>query len=237
VPAGTYTVTLLVDGKTIESKPLKVVMDPVVQMSDAQQKRYFDMLMDLHDLQRRGNAARDALTPFDSQMNDAATKVSDSKSVPAAVKAQFADLDKDFVTLRETFGVNVGGGAGRGGRAGGGGGGGGRAGGGGAGAAAAPAAAPTGPPDPAQAAGGPGPGGPGGGGPATDIVSRVGSVKSGMMAFTEMPSAAVVKQYDDVKVALPKAVADANALLLRAMTMSQTLKKYDITLTVPAPIK
>jgi len=57
------------------------------------------------------------------------------------------------------------------------------------------------------------------------------------MAFTETPSATLVKQYDDVKVALPKAVADANALLLRAMTMSQTLKKYDITLTVPAPIK
>jgi len=36
---------------------------------------------------------------------------------------------------------------------------------------------------------------------------------------------------------LEKAVADANAFLLRAMTMSQTLKKYDITLTVPAPIK
>jgi len=238
VPAGTYTVTLVVDGKTIESKPLKVVMDPVVQMTEVQQKRYFDMLMDLHDLQRRGTAARDALTPFDAQMSEAVTKVNDSKSVPAAVKTQLGDLNKDFVALRETFGVNVGGGAGRGGRAGGGGGG--RAGGGGAGAgAAAPAApaTPAGPPDAAQAAGGPGPGGFGGGAPATDIVSRVGAVKSGMMAFTEMPSATLVKQYDDVKVALPKAVAEANAFLLRAMTMSQTLKKYDITLTVPAPIK
>jgi photosystem II stability/assembly factor-like uncharacterized protein len=236
VPAGTYTVTLVVDGKTIESKPLKVVMDPAVQMTDAQQKRYFDMVMELHDLQRRGTAARDALTPFDAQISDAATKVNDSKAVPATLKTQFADLDKDFATLRERFGVNVGGGAGRGGRGGGvgGGGGGGRAGGGGG--AAAPAAAAI-PPDAAQAAGAPGPGGFGGGAPQNDIVSRVGTVKSGMMAFTEMPSATLVKQYDDVKVALPKAVADANAFLLRAMTMSQTLKKYDITLTVPAPIK
>ena len=52
--------SLVVDGKTIESKPLKVVMDPAVQMTDLQQKRYFDMLMDLHDLQKRGTAARDA---------------------------------------------------------------------------------------------------------------------------------------------------------------------------------
>jgi hypothetical protein len=57
------------------------------------------------------------------------------------------------------------------------------------------------------------------------------------MAFSEMPSATVVRQYDDVKVALPKAVAETNAFLLRAMTMSQALKKYDIALTVPAPIK
>jgi len=57
------------------------------------------------------------------------------------------------------------------------------------------------------------------------------------MAFTEMPSATVLKQYDEIKLALPKAIADANAFLLRAMTLSQTLKKYDITLNVPAPIK
>ena len=36
---------------------------------------------------------------------------------------------------------------------------------------------------------------------------------------------------------MPKAIADANALLLKAMTISQTLKKYDVTLTVPAPVK
>jgi hypothetical protein len=237
VPAGTYTVTLAVDGKTIESKPLKVVLDPAVQMTDLQQKRYFDMLMDLQDLQRRGAAARDALVPFDAQMSDAATKVTDSKAVPTAVKTQFADLDKDFATLRERFGVNAAGGGGRGGRAGGAGGagGGGRAGGGGAAVQGAPGA-PAGPPDAAQAGGGGG-GGFGGGAPQNDIVSRVATVKSGIMAFSEMPSTTLVKQYDDVRVALPKAVADANAFLLRAMTMSQTLKKYDITLTVPAPIK
>ena len=52
-----------------------------------------------------------------------------------------------------------------------------------------------------------------------------------------MPSDTLMKQYTDVKLALPKAIADANAFLLKAMTMSQALKKYDITLTVPAPVK
>ena len=233
VPAGIYTVTLVVDGKTIESKPMKVVMDPAVQMSEAQQKRYFDIVMDLHDMQRRGTAARDTLTPFESQMTDAAAKVADSKSVPADVKTQFAALDKDFANVRDKFGLNAGGG-----RAGGGGGGRGGAGGGaGRGGGGANAAAP-----PNAAAQGGGAGGAGFGGGAAppspnDVVAKVGTVKSGIMAFTEMPSATLMKQYDDVKASLPKAISEANAVLLRAMTMSATLKKYDINLTVPAPIK
>jgi hypothetical protein len=193
VPGGTYTVTLVVDGKTIESKPLKVVMDPAVQMNDAQQKRYFDIVMDLHDMQRRGSAAREAVTPLETQMTDAAPKVNDAK-VPAAVKTQFADLNKELAALREKLGM--------------------------VGAATPPAG-----------------GGRGGGPVQNDVISKIGSVKSGIMAFSEMPSATMLKQYDDVKTAFPKAISDTNAFLLHAMTVSQALKKYDITLTVPAPIK
>ena len=242
VPAGTYTVTLVVDGKTIESKPMKVVMDPAVQMTDVQQKRYFDILMDLHDMQRRGTAARDAMTPFESQMTDATAKVNDSKTVPAAVKTQFADLEQGvrrrarqawterrrgrrwsrrswwrrrWRSWRRRGGCR---GSSRRRRS---------------SSRSAPAAAA---PDAAQAGGGAGFGG-GGGAPQNDVISRVGTVKSGIMAFTEMPSPTLMKQYDDVKVAMPKAIADTNAFLLHAMTVSQALKKYDITLNVPAPIK
>jgi hypothetical protein len=249
VPAGNYNVTLSVDGKTIESKAMKVVMDPAIQMSEAQQKRYFDMAMELHDLQRRGTQMKDALTPLDTQVKDAATKVADSKSVPAAVKTQFTEFEKDLNAIGEKFGVGATGGGGRGGRGGGGGGGGrggaaggGRAGGGGAAAAGAGAAAANATaapvPDPAQA-GGAGFGGFGGGAAnANDLVAKAGTVKGSIMAFSEMPSATVTKQYDDVRVALPKAISDANAFLItRATAMSATLKKYDIELKVPAPIK
>ena len=34
---------------------MKVVLDPAVQMTDVQRKRYYDMSMDLHDMQRRGD--------------------------------------------------------------------------------------------------------------------------------------------------------------------------------------
>jgi hypothetical protein len=36
---------------------------------------------------------------------------------------------------------------------------------------------------------------------------------------------------------MPKAVADANVWLARAAAVSQALKKYDITLTVPPAVK
>jgi hypothetical protein len=57
------------------------------------------------------------------------------------------------------------------------------------------------------------------------------------MGVWEAPSASMVRQYNEVKLTLPKAVADANALLARAASLSQALKKYDITLNVPPTMK
>jgi hypothetical protein len=101
------------------------------------------------------------------------------------------------------------------------------------------------PPPPPQAGGGRGGGGGGGGGgrgggaagPNPDLVNRAGTVKGQIANIWEMPSDALLKQYNDVKLALPKAIADANALLVKAMPLSQALKKYDVTLTVPSPVK
>ena len=56
VMPGTYNVALVVDGKAVETKPIKVIADPESQMNDLQRKRYNDILMDLHDMQRKGSA-------------------------------------------------------------------------------------------------------------------------------------------------------------------------------------
>jgi hypothetical protein len=79
-------------------------------------------------------------------------------------------------------------------------------------------------------------GGGGGRGGAVDpenVLAREAGLKQGLMGVWEAPSASMVRQYNEVKLALPKAVSDANALLAKAVSLSQTLKKYDITLTVP----
>jgi hypothetical protein len=263
VPGGTYNVALVIDGKIIESKPMKVVMDPALQMSDVQQKKYFDLLMDLHDTQRRGEEAASAMTPFYGQMQEIATKLPDMKDVPASVKTQFDTLKKDFDAVRVKFGVPppAGGGGGRGGGGGaaaaggaagaaGGGLGAGRGGGRGgaagatgavqpAGAGAAAAAAPETPVDPLAQAGGGG-GGFGGGGAAVareNLVGRAGAAKQQISSFTEMPSDTLMKEYNDVKLGFPKAIAEINAVYTKATAMVATLKKYDLTLNVPVPAK
>ena len=58
-------------------------------------------------------------------------------------------------------------------------------------------------------------------------------MKNALAGIWEAPSASMMRQYSDVKLALPKAITDANALLVKAASVSQALKKYDITLTVP----
>jgi hypothetical protein len=87
------------------------------------------------------------------------------------------------------------------------------------------------------AAGGRGGGGRGGAVDPQNVVARAGNIKTQLLAFSETPSDSLMKQYADVKAALPKAIAEANAVLVKAMAVSQTLKKYDVTLNVPAPIK
>jgi hypothetical protein len=198
---GTYNVALVVGGKTIETKPLKIVADPELQ-TDANRKHATDVAMDLHEIQKHGQLAADALTSVDSQMSELATKVKESKA-PDAVKAQFDAFAKEFDTVKAKFGVG-------------------------------PAAAGGG-------AGGFGGGGGGGrGGGAADpnnLLGRVGSLKGDLIGFGDGVSDSQLKQYTDLKAAMPKAMADANAVLVKAMTVSQALKKYDLTLTVPAPVK
>ena len=58
-------------------------------------------------------------------------------------------------------------------------------------------------------------------------------MKTAIMGIWEPPSDALVRQYTDVKAALPKAITDANAVLQRARALSQTLGTHGVTLTVP----
>jgi hypothetical protein len=90
----------------------------------------------------------------------------------------------------------------------------------------------------AGAAGGRGGGGGRGGAVDPDnILGKESSLKTQLMSIWEAPSASMVKEYTEMKLALPKAVAEANAVLAKAAAMSKTLSGNGITLTVPPTVK
>ena len=193
---GTYTVALVVDGKTVDTKPMRIVADPDNMLTDVQRRRYYDITSDLHDMQRRATQVANALMPLHTQVTEAAAKVAAVND--PAVKSQFDALQKDLAAAGAKFGV---------------------------------------PPPPPNVGGG---GGGRGGGPPADpsnVLERVGGVKGQILSFYDLPSDSLLRAYNDVKLALPKAIIEANAVITRAMAVSQALKKHNIDLTVPAPIK
>ena len=128
---GAYNVSLVVDGKTIETRPLTVTADPDVALTAVERKKLFDMAMEMHDLQRVVSEASSALTPFNTRVQELSKEIAGRSDVPPSVKAELEALQKEVSALVPRLAA---GGAG----ARGGGGGGGAPG--GAGAAASPAA-------------------------------------------------------------------------------------------------
>lgn len=106
VMPGTYSVSLVADGKVVDTKSLKIVMDPQVQMTDLARTRYNAVLMDLHGLQRQGAETVAQLNALYSEMQKASPKV-DSSAAPANVKAQYAAFRKDFDAVRAKFGIGT----------------------------------------------------------------------------------------------------------------------------------
>jgi len=88
----------------------------------------------------------------------------------------------------------------------------------------------------AQAAGGRGGGGGARGGAADSVVGKIGQAKNGLMGGI-WPGEQTMKAYADAKAQAPKAMADANAAIARAATLSGSLAKYKLTLTAPEPVK
>ncbi len=117
VVGGTYTVGLVVDGKTIETKPLKVAGDPEVVLTDAQRKQLFDMALEMHDLQKRATEAAAGVASLNRQIAQLSSDVAGKSEVPSDVKSAFDALKTDTAAMLTK--LPPGGGGGRGGGGGG----------------------------------------------------------------------------------------------------------------------
>ncbi len=95
-----------------------------------------------------------------------------------------------------------------------------------------------GPALPGGAGGFPGGGGRGGA-PAdqTNVFARAGALKTAIGSIWEMPSAAMVSQYDAVRAELPRAITEAERVLEQARRASAALSAHSVTLTVPPSVR
>lgn len=198
VMPGNYNVALQVDGQTVGTKSMNVMLDPANGLSPVQRQRYYDIVMDLHTLQGRGVEVANALNPLHTQMTEVAGKIAGMTNVPEAVKTQFAAVQKEFDAVRVKFGVPP----------------------------------PTGP-----AAGGGRGGGFAGPPDTTNVLARAGQVKGRIMSFIDMPSDTLMREYTAVRVELPRAITEVNAVLVKATALSQALAKSGVTLTVPPAVR
>ena len=114
VLAGTYNVSLVVDGKTLESRPLKVMADPEVVLTEAERKKLFDMAMELHELQRRANEVAAGIAPLNTRLTELSKEAASKSDLPADLKASVDTLQKDVAELAPKLAMPLFGGRGGG---------------------------------------------------------------------------------------------------------------------------
>jgi photosystem II stability/assembly factor-like uncharacterized protein len=189
VLAGIYRIALVVDGKTVDTKTLRVTDDPEVALSAVERKRMYDMAMEMHAVQPSVNEAAAAHASLTRQLAELKTTIGSRDDVPADAKASVESLSKDLAGMAPKMAVPAGGRGGGGGR-----------------------------------------------GANDSLVARLGQAKGGLMA-TMTPGEQTTTAYSEIKAQLPKAIADLNAAIAKASTLSTVLARYNLTLTVPAAIR
>ncbi|MDO8677241.1 MAG: glycosyl hydrolase [Acidobacteriota bacterium] len=115
VMPGDYRVTLVVDGKDVVTKTVRVNGDKDMPMTDAERKTWHDTGLGLHELQRVANAAAEAVTTLGTQVTAAEAMIKTAANVPPAAKTSLADINTKLTDLRRRLGVGQGQGGGGGG--------------------------------------------------------------------------------------------------------------------------
>jgi hypothetical protein len=109
VVPGTYTVSLVVDGKTVDSRPLKVVADPEVALTPTERSKLFDMAMEMHELQGVANQLSAALTPLGAGVAAIAKEIAGRSDIPADVRASVESFASDLGPVAARFAAPAGG--------------------------------------------------------------------------------------------------------------------------------
>jgi len=190
VIGGVYNVSLIVDGKTVDTKPMRVNDDPDVILTSVERKRMFDMAMEIHAMQPRITDASAAHASLTRQTTELTTTVGGRSDVPADVKSSLEAFNKELAALAPKLTAPAGGRGGGGGR----------------------------------------------GGATESLMAKVTQAKNGLMAGMS-PGDQTVRAYTEVKAQSAKAIADLNAVIVKAGALSTSLAPFNLTLTVPAAVQ
>ena len=114
-PAGEYRVTLVVDGKDVATKAVRVAGDKDMSMTDADRRTWHDTALNLHEMQRVANAAAEAVTTLAAQLTAAEALMNSAANPPNAAKNAISDANTKLADLRRRLGLNQQGGGGGGG--------------------------------------------------------------------------------------------------------------------------
>ena len=96
VMPGEYRVTLVVNGKDIATKPVRVVGDTAIKWTDADRKTWHDTALAFHRLQEQANEAADAVTQLATQYQTLETMLKTATNVPADAKTAIEAVGKDL---------------------------------------------------------------------------------------------------------------------------------------------
>jgi hypothetical protein len=114
---GEYRITLVVDGKDVGTKTLRVTGDKDMPMTDAERRAWHDISLNLHEMQKVANAAFESVTTLGTQLTAAEALLKSAANPPAAAKTAISDANTKLADLRRRLGVGqqAGGGGGGGG--------------------------------------------------------------------------------------------------------------------------
>jgi hypothetical protein len=102
---GEYQVTLVVGGKDIATKPVRVVGDTLVQMTDADRKTWHDTALALHRLQEQANEAAEAVAQLGTQYQALEGLLKMAANASPEAKAAVEGAGKQLADLRRRLGV------------------------------------------------------------------------------------------------------------------------------------
>jgi photosystem II stability/assembly factor-like uncharacterized protein len=208
---GEYRVTLVVDGKDVATKTVRVSGDPDMSLTDADRRTWHDTALDLHELQKAANDAAAAVATLTRQMTTLEGLTRDASAVSPDARTAIGDANKALADLRRRLGVPAGaGGAGQGGGTGGGGG--------------APA--------PFEA----GQGGGGFGGQQQNVRAQIGQTKGQIMQSTSAPTAQQARIAGELRDDMVKVVADTNAAMTAVSALYDKLGLGAVKPAAPKPL-